>query len=65
MVVEQDERDVAGLTKLPDLAALSQDKPPAAAMLRHYPAGDEAGGGMRREVPLKRIAPAKIFNQLR
>jgi len=31
MVVEQDEQDIAGLTKLPDLAALSQDKPPAAA----------------------------------
>ena len=31
MIVEQDEQDIAGLTKLPDLAALSQDKPPAAA----------------------------------
>ena len=31
MVVEQDEQDIAGLTKLPDLAALSQDKPPVPA----------------------------------
>jgi ABC-type glutathione transport system ATPase component len=31
MVVEQDEQDIAGRTKLPDLAALSQDKQPAAA----------------------------------
>jgi hypothetical protein len=31
MVVEQDEQDIAGLTKLPDIAALSRDKPPAAA----------------------------------
>jgi phosphate transport system ATP-binding protein len=29
--VEQDQQDIAGQTKLPDLAALSQDKPPAAA----------------------------------
>ncbi len=29
--MEQDERDVAGQTKLPDLAALSQDQEPAAA----------------------------------
>jgi hypothetical protein len=31
MVVEQDEQDSTAQIKLPDLAALSQDKPPAAA----------------------------------
>ena len=29
--MEQDQQDIAGQTKLPDLAALSQDKPPGAA----------------------------------
>jgi ABC transporter len=31
IVVEQDERDIAGQTRLPDLAALTQDKQPAIA----------------------------------